>query len=779
MSLKWRSVAACLLAVGIVAPVVMAQSYEWKSVAIRGGGFVSGIVFSPAEKNVIYARTDMAGAYRWDEENGGWVAITDWLDRDTGKYFGIESIAPDPTNADVVYLAGGTYTSSGNGAILRSKDRCKTWEILPIDAPMGGNQNGRSMGERLAVDPNLPSILYFGSRNRGLLRSVDFATTWTQVASFPDLSEAEPMDQEGPPMDQEGPPMGPGGPWGRDRDLGLGFVVFDKSSGTSGKATPVIYVGAAKKDEGSNLYRSTDAGATWQLVPGGPTKLMPHHVAMASDGTIYLAYNDGPGPNGVGYGEVWKFDPAKNEWTEMSPPKSGGGFGGISVDPSNPKHIIVSTLDRWKPDEIYRRSDDGTTWTAIGSVAKRDNKGVNYLYFGRDHIPANLSSMGWMGDIEIDPFRPGRAFYITGQGVWMSENSDAKSPQDVLWRFENTGLEETVVLDMVPSVNGAFFSAVGDIGGARFTNLDEPPEEGMYSNPVFGNCETLDVSGLDAKVVVRTSRGGESITAYSTNNGRSWKPLNVPEIKEQEPPFSPPPGAPRMPWRHFRMGGPLAVAADGSAIVWSPSNGAVMRTEDFGTTWTECQGGLPQGVRVVADRVNPKKFYAYADGTLYASEDGAKTFTAKAAGIVEPEPTPVPDERRGPWGRMRWIKGKVRAVFGREGDVWIAVEDKLFHATESGAKVERIKDVDYVYSVGFGKAAPGKDYPVVYLSGKVKGITGIFRSLDMGATWERINDAAHQFGSVDHIAGDENIYGRVYIGPHGRGVLYGDLADAR
>ena len=68
-------------------------------------------------------------------------------------------------------------------AILRSRDRGKTWDIFPVNFRMGGNEDGRGVGERLAVDPNDNRILYFGSRHDGLMRSTDAAASRRAASS--------------------------------------------------------------------------------------------------------------------------------------------------------------------------------------------------------------------------------------------------------------------------------------------------------------------------------------------------------------------------------------------------------------------------------------------------------------------------------------------------------------------------------------------------------------------------------------------------------------------
>jgi xyloglucan-specific exo-beta-1,4-glucanase len=78
-------------------------------------------------------------------------------------------------------------------------------------------------------------------------------------------------------------------------------------------------------------------------------------------------------------------------------------------------------------------------------------------------------------------------------------------------------------------------------------------------------------------------------------------------------------------------------------------------------------------------------------------------------------------------------------------------------------------------NIGFGKAAPGKSYQALYGVLTVDGVTGVYRSDDTGASWVRINDDKHQYGNMgEAITGDPRVYGRVYLGTNGRGILYAE-----
>ena len=371
-----------LLAVGQAA-TYPSQPYTWKNVTVKGGGFICGIVFNTTQKDLAYCRTDIGSSYKWDNQAKKWIPLTDWCGND--NFLGSESIATDPLDPNRVYIAGGMYSGSP-AAILRSMDQGKTFQTVNVPFRMGGNENGRGVGERLAIDPNDNNILYFGSRAAGLWISKDAALTWSKVNNFP------PASAPGVSTPDAAPAAGRGrGGAGGGRGVGLSFVVFDPSTGTRGKPTQTIYVGST--DAGaSHLFRSTDAGQTWQPVPGQPANFMAIHAAFDTEGILYLVYGNGPGPGGVSDGAVWKLNPKDGAWTDITPVKDAnrmpGGYGGMGVDRQHPGTVVVATIDRrntTRParedddDRIYRTTDGGKTWTDITLKSHRNASASPYV----------------------------------------------------------------------------------------------------------------------------------------------------------------------------------------------------------------------------------------------------------------------------------------------------------------------------------------------------------------------------------------------------------------
>jgi photosystem II stability/assembly factor-like uncharacterized protein len=713
--------------------------YTWKSVQMVGGGFVDGIIFHPAAKGVRYARTDIGGAYRWNDVAHRWEPLLDWVPYENLNWMGVESIAVDASDPNRVYLACGTYTNPAtpDGAILRSGDRGRTFQHTNVPFKFGGNENGRGHGERLAVDPNSGNILYLGTRNAGLWKSVDRAVTWSKVESFPDVTEAP----------AEGTQQG--------RGSGIVFVVFDPRSGVKGKASSTIYAGVSLTGR-DNLFRSKDAGKSWQPVPGAPTQYGPARAALASDGTLYISYATGPNPYRPADGGIWKLDTASGSWTDITPDRPDAannrafGYGGVSVDAHHPRTVIASTYYRPGGEEVFRSLDGGKTWKGVFA------SGGTYDFSLAPYVAK--TPIHWLFDVEIDPANSGHAIFTTGYGGHETFNLTAMdSGQPTKWSVMSTGIEETVALDLLSPPKGAhLITAIGDYGGFVHWNLDKPAPEGSSAPPRFGNTTGLAGAENSPDIIVRVGRaagdrGGGNI-GYSMDGGRTWQPTP-----------SAPPNASL---------GSIAVSTDGATWVWTPERNAVYFTRDLGGRWTKSEG-IPENTRVIGDRVNPRRFYGLAlfDGKLYVSTDGAATFTAQPFTLPDGLPTRGRDR-----GDNRGGQDRIYAAPGKEGDLWLAAFNGLYHSTDNGVTFSRSGHVEQIHAFGFGKAAPGATYSTLYLIGVVDGLRGIFRSTTAARSWVRINDDRHQWGLLLQITGDPKQFGRVYVGSHGRGTFYGDPA---
>jgi uncharacterized repeat protein (TIGR02543 family) len=789
-------------AVSSLAAHTGSQPYAFKSVHTGGGGgYIVDVIFNPTEQNLIYAKTDVGGAYRWEPATQTWKQLLNWVSTDDWNWSGVESLATDPVDPNNLYLAVGTYVNDSaqtNGAILRSSDKGETFTRVDMPFKMGSNMNGRGMGERLAVDPNANNILYFGARDgNGLWKSDDYGATWTHVANFPDPGTFVAVT----------------GDSSLGYAVGIPWIIFDKTSGTAGSPTPNIYVGVATNSSGApNIYRSTDAGATWEAVPGQPTctgvwgatvtctggatwtaaaensytggglGYLPHSAKFDSAGTLYITYSDWEGPYNGSHGDVWKFVPSTSTWTLISPVPGYDtstnyfGYGGLAVDLQNPGTLMVTAVNSWWPQgQMWRSTDSGTTWRAAwtwggwpntNKIFSMDITNAPWLNFGKvEEPPVPAVNIGWMMEgFNIDPFDSNRAMY--GTGATLYEITGLNDPTDgdkwmagsgVVIKSQAVGIEETIVNGLVspPTGTAHLFSVMEDVSGFRHDDLDTAPAV-MYTVPYAGTYNAIDFAENNPQFLVRAGRGDRTMyyplnldTAFTTDGGATWVPgpTNIS-------------GA--------TGGGTIAAAADASRVVWAPVGGEVSYSTDMGGTWIASTGGIPNGAIIASDRVNANKFYAFSGGTVYVSTDGGVSFTATVTGL----PT----------------SGQIKAAPGLEGEVWVAANemdashnpvagDGIYHSTDSGATFTKLTSwITYADVIGFGMHSPSNTYPAIFTSAEIDGYRTIYRSDDMGASWIKITDAQHQYATTLSLTGDPRIYGRVYIGTKGLGIIYGDTA---
>lgn len=756
----------------------------WANAKFGGGGYVPGLIFHPTVANVLYARTDVAGAYRWDHSTTTWIPITDMFGFGEGRFQGVETIALDPTDANKVYLVGGMYVNGGNARLFRSSDRGATWTRVDLPFPAGGNNAGRAIGERLMVDPNKPSILFYATRTQGLWKSTDSGSTWSQVTGLSTyrMSNADIASMGNSPIGIQGVVFGTAVP-------PTGFV-------SSGVATQTLYVTVApdyKRMAGlsSYVYRSTDGGNTWTGVAipslvttftdaAQTTPIEPHIPHFVRDmgptgsGKFYFVFTKDPGPGAGGPAWLYGFD-----GTNWTPPLKAGpwtqaGLGGLSVYGSGPTtKIALGVTNTWvgASPGVYFSQDAGATWKTIGD--------------------ATNTAVGWTDDVEINPFNPDNVLHGYGGGVWATSNASSAAPS---WALMVDGIEELATRTLVTPPAGASYQFVAgywDVGTQIHTNLNTKPTTNP-GNLTFGNGNGADMAWSNpAYIAAIGNTNGHSNTTvvgvYSTDSGVSWSAFAT------RPPFAPA-GA------NIDAGGGseanIAVMAQGK-LVWAPStntgnttsNGVPYYTTDNGATWTATnlppptQTTVGSAYHLAADRKNPNKVYAYdsggarwtnTNGSFYYSTDGGKTFTKST--------DPTLNDLSFQSYHSTWLAVNPYV----EGDVWLTNGDNVFHSTDSGltwTKLTTMASTPAGYNhyngptfygakrIALGKPLPGSSYSAaVYLVGTVSGVPGIFRSDDAGATWTRINDDANQWGGVGALAADHNVAGRVFLAA--RGVLY-------
>ncbi len=705
-------------------------SYSWHQLKIGGGGFVTGIAMSPTVAGLMYIRTDVGGAYKLGANNTWQQLITtSAVPNPTPKDYSVESLAVSASNAQTLYLAVGDDLSNQNGRILKSTNQGRTFTDSGQRWFIGGNEDYRQGGERLAVDPKNDQVVYFGSRKEGLWVTTNGARSWQQVST-----------SSVPVGTNTGTPAG-------DK-----FVVFDPTSGTIGGKTKRIYVGVA----GVGVYMSDDAGATWSNIL--PSTLIPFSAGVASDGTLYAGFDATSGA-----GMVEKYVPKTGAVSTISP-STGAGDYEVAVDPSNPQHVIVAS-GGVANGNLWRTTNGGANWatlstsvssSTIGWVTKTDESGY-------------LSS----AQIAFDPHAKDKLWFPEGIGLWYAKNTNGST---INWNFYSQGIEETVTSDLIAGPGDAPVSNIFDRQGFYQADVNKYPASPLLDSAFWGGT-SLDYSGGHPHTIVTVEAKNNYYPALvgrgatSTDGGKTWKLFaSVPTNS---------------------VGGNIAISATNTKdLVWLPSTGnfgqgnAPYYSTDGGQTWNQSTGiADPTDTHwlfwwsskraLASDKVN-NAFYAItfstgssATGTFYSSTDGGKTFQQAAY-------SPACEEN----GDCH-VYGQIHAAPGYAGNVWSSAgKDGLWYTTNAGKSAwTKVKAVQQARAFGFGKLLPGSKYPAIYLYGEANGSTsfGIYRSTDRGATWTLLSKAPLGiYDQVNVVSGDMNIAGRVYVGFSGNGFAYGD-----
>ncbi len=716
-------------------------SNEWNTVKMGGGGFVSAVIGAPAEKNLFYARTDVGGAYRWEENTQKWIPLLDWVSESEKSLLGVESLAIDPQSPNKLYISAGLSGYGWGGAsILRSDDYGETFEKIPVDFYIHGNGMGRQTGERLAVDPNDGNIVFCGTRKNGLWKSTNSGENWSRITSFPITST--------PNLNA------------------VCFVLFDKNTGSSATPTQTIYAGSSK--EGDNMFVSKNGGETWNVIPNAPTinEIKPQRAVLSSNGNLlYVTYANGAGPHAQTWdgvndpmdkGAVYKFTVSTGIWENISPinlldGSIWGCYGGLSIDPNNGQKVVCSTINHWGQQQIY--TDGSSAWGDRIYVTEDGGKNWKNLFSGSNPMKLDKNGISWIsghnlhwvGSVVLDPFNDKRLFASSGNGIFMTEN--LSTTETSIMKFCVDGLEETVPLDMVSIPDGPFVSVVGDYDGWIHEDVAQFPT-GKRHEPNMGTTTGIAYSPQNKQVLVRAGSSA-AVLYYSTDTGKSWKFFNgVPDVFKN---------------------GKVAVSTSGNTniVAWVPedSSNKMYITTNWGVTWQNIWNNSYaslKGAHPYADPMDPTLFYVYSPsgGKVY------KCFFPVHGGNAEV--TLLGDIGSGGSPNLA-VNTHLSA------DFWVAVGSAglKYYQNNSWSSVNNINAT----AVTLGKEASGTNYPTLYVWGTEGDTNGLFGSTDKGVSWQRINDEAHEYGGLGNagmILGDNTVFGRVYMSSAGRGIPYVD-----
>ncbi len=633
------------------------------------GGIISNVAFTPNNTNILYAAsgqsypfsgpigypgdTGFGGILKSD--NGGKTWTTDNLGLTSTSITAIVVDPQDP-NIAVAESRGGYGGDPVGGAIFKTINGGLSWQET---YDMGGYQL------------QLVNGTLYATTFHSILKSINFGTTWTQVANFFSVVTASLISNNGQIIYV--------GLWTqvnttdvvdqvmKSSNYGKSFVVetnFTESQ-FDGKVPSISQIVGSPSDLSTlwiivsspfparevgnpSLYRSYDGGGTWQLVNTssiglGTQQEPPGFITIdpANSSIIYLE----------GEGGLYQSIDGGGYFHHLITPSGANFIGRISILPSNDNVIFLGS-----DSGLFVSDDRGLTWSSICNAstdllfdAAADNQrifataeGMNPFYSNDSGHMWTTTTKGYLGVVGVDPYNSSIVIiwtetHTTAGGPFFYVSSDGGSS------FYLPSINFTAEIN--PSVNNIAFSQ-NEIFVPGGTGIFYSTDAGAVWSMIKGsptNVSTI-VDSPNAQSILYASNS--SGLYKSSDYGVSWSkvssiyfsslavdPLNSSILVGSAPYGSPYIYRPMISYDAGKSFISLGITstefelsssdvyfyeASGKPILVFTSDQGLYTSNDLGKTWLNRSYNLPSTL------IN--SFFASSNGTSYIATYGSGIF---------------------------------------------------------------------------------------------------------------------------------------------------------
>lgn len=332
------------------------------------GNRTSAVAGVPGDPMIYYIGASSGGVWKSTDGGENWDPI---FDDQPAQSVGALAIAP--SDPQVVWVGTGeawvrSNVSIGNG-VYKSTDGGKTWEH------MGLEETGR-IG-RVVIDPRDPNTVHVAAvghaygpqRERGVFRTTDGGETWEQTLFIDENTGVFEIA-----MNPENPRILFAGAW------------------------PLVIRTWGRESGGPNggVWRSTDAGATWEKLEGRglpepPLGKIGLAIAPSNPELVYALIETGSPNRGV----LWRSDDGGDDWTLVSYDRL------LNERPHYASRVMVNPADE---NEVYFAANSHSISYDGGVTTERT---------------------GWSGDTHdmwADPLLPDRMMISDDGGAIITMN---------------------------------------------------------------------------------------------------------------------------------------------------------------------------------------------------------------------------------------------------------------------------------------------------------------------------------------------------------------------